>query len=72
MADPDDPAEATSRLEVALERIAALANRPAIVASADMAEPPAVSGAIGPVVDTTELATRLDALIAQLRSALAA
>jgi hypothetical protein len=55
----DDPAEAADRLEQALERIAALA--------AHRSGPAAVlpSGA-----DTSEIAARLDALIARVRNAL--
>ncbi len=67
MADPDDPAEAAARLEQALERIASLANRAAPVASVPLtATPPN-----GSIVDTGAVAARLDALIAQLREALA-
>lgn len=55
MADPDDPAEVAARLEQALERIARLAQAPQ----------PAAAG-----IDTGQIATRLDALIAELRAAL--
>lgn len=66
MADPDDPALAATRLEEALERIAALAD--ALVAR--QADPsPADDAAQG--VDTQAVAERLDALIARLRAALA-
>jgi hypothetical protein len=49
----EDPAEAAERLELALERIAALADRPA--------PPPSA---------TTEIAGRLDSVIARLRAGL--
>lgn len=59
MTASDDPAEAAERLEQALERIAALAGRrdamPAVLPSG---------------ADTSELAARLDALIARVRGAL--
>lgn len=63
MAEPDDPADAAARLEEALERIAALADR-AVATSRSESMP---EGA----VDATALADRLDALIAKLRTALA-
>ncbi|CAH2604669.1 conserved protein of unknown function [Rhodovastum atsumiense] len=56
--DSDDPADAAARLEVALERIAVLAQRPAA--------PPAA----GSSADVREIAQRLDVLIAKLRAAL--
>ena len=57
MADSeDDAAEAVQRLEVALERIAALAARRGVRTGADPVK--------------ADLAARLDALIAQLRAAL--
>lgn len=58
MADSDDAADATIRLEEALERIAALARHPA------------VAGTATPDVDTARIAARLDGLIAQIRAAL--
>jgi len=58
LADEDDPVEAARRLETALERIA----RVAYTASAS---PP------GQMPVSVELSARLDALIAQLRAALA-
>ncbi len=62
--DHDDPVLAAERLERALERIAASAHR----ASASVARPTAVSlSDHGP---TREVAARLDALIAQLRTSL--
>jgi hypothetical protein len=57
LADTEDPAAAASRLEDALDRIAQRMHRP----------PPAPPG-----LDTTRIATRLDALIAQIRAALGA
>lgn len=59
MADNEDPAESAVRLEAALERIARHTQ--------PTAAPRASSGA-----ESARLATRLDALIAQLRAALAA
>lgn len=57
MAEPDeDPAEAVQRLEAALERIAASIVRRRVAALSDPAR--------------AELASRLDALIAQLRAVL--
>ena len=58
MAENEDPAEAASRLENALDRIAKLMHRP---------PPPAPPGS-----DTARIAARLDALIAQIRAALGA
>jgi hypothetical protein len=55
LAENEDPAEAASRLEVALDRIAQLTNRP-------LPAPPGL--------DTGRIAARLDALIAQIRAAL--
>jgi len=52
----DDPTVDADRLEMALERIAALANR------CQKSEPKAVAN--------TEVAARLDALIAQIKAAL--
>ena len=57
MAENEDPAEAAARLEHALDRIAQHMHRPQ----------PAPPG-----LDTTRIATRLDALIAQIRAALGA
>jgi hypothetical protein len=57
LAENEDPADAASRLEEALERIAQHTQRPL----------PAPSG-----MDTARIAARLDALIAQLRAALGA
>lgn len=64
MSDEGEAEAAAVRLEQALERIAALAARPAVANPAELADHPAV--------DTAALAGRLDALIAQLRGALAA
>ena len=58
MADDDDPVEAARRLEQALERIARAAQPSGIAPTGEMAP-------------TVEVAARLDALIAQLRAALA-
>jgi hypothetical protein len=63
--DPDDPAAAAQRLEDALERIATLAHRPAPV------QPEPTIDRQSDSVDTTALAAGLDALIVQLRRALA-
>ncbi len=61
MAENEDPAEAALRLEAALERIARYAhNRDSPVPSPE-----------SPGADTARIAARLDALIAQLRAALA-
>jgi hypothetical protein len=57
LAENEDPADAASRLEEALERIARHAQRP---------------HAVPPGADTARIAARLDALIAQLRAALGA
>ncbi len=63
MAEQDDPADALARLEAALDRIAAHAAESASVAGELAAQP---------VEDVTaDVATRLDALILQLRAALA-
>ncbi len=71
MAEDDDPAEAMARLEAALERIALVARQPAAALhhggdSAPDVDRPQVAAADA---DTASLAARLDALIAQLRSA---
>ena len=55
--ETDDPAEAASRLEAALERIAALAQR--LPAQTE-----------GPDAESEYIAARLDSLIAHLRAAL--
>ena len=57
LAENEDPAEAASRLENALDRIARLMHRP----------PPVPAG-----LDAARIAARLDALIAQIRAALGA
>jgi len=62
LGDEGEAEVAASRLEDALERIAALAARPAL------AKPDATDGTS---VDGAALAVRLDALILQLRGALA-
>jgi len=59
LTDDEDTAAAAARLESALERIAQHARR----------KPPEVAMA-GESVDTSAIALRLDALIAQLRGAL--
>ncbi len=58
MSDIVDPAEAAARLEAALERIAALAERNPPGAPAD------------PLPDTAHIAARLDSLITHLRTVL--
>ncbi len=63
MADTDSPADAATRLEQALDRIAALADQVA----ADRAFESVPAGA----EDAVEVAERLDALIAKLRATLA-
>lgn len=65
MSDDSDGEAAAARLEMALERIAALAAQPvpAVANPADSAE--------GSAVDVAAVTQRLDALIAQLRGALA-
>ena len=60
MAEGDaNEADALSRLEAALDRIAQHSQRPALAASA------------APAADTSEVAGRLDSLISELRNALA-
>lgn len=59
MTNDDDAADAATRLESALERIAQHARRP----------PPGAAGAAD-LGDAPALAARLDALIAQLRGVL--
>jgi hypothetical protein len=59
----EDPADAAARLQLALDRIARLASRPA-------APPGGVPPAMAPA-QTAAIAARLDMLIAQLRAALA-
>lgn len=81
LADPDDPAEAADRLEIALQRIGDLAGR---IQAAQAARPGELAGALageaGAAVGSTggamspevasDLAERLDGLIARLRDAL--
>lgn len=62
MPETDDPAEAASRLEAALERIAALAQRIPSLAEPENAE--------APPAESVYMAARLDALISHLRAAL--
>ena len=62
MSHTEEPADAAARLQVALERIARLASRPAAFQVASPAVAPAQTAAV---------AARLDMLIAQLRAALA-
>ena len=59
MAELDDPTDDVTRLELALERIAARAQR--------NADPPSPAAA---AIDAGALAARLDVLIARLRSVL--
>jgi len=79
MAEQDDPADALARLEAALDRIAEHAAESASIAIEPGSQPPGFqppgSQFLGaqPVEDVTaDVATRLDALILQLREALAA
>ena len=67
MSDENEAEAAALRLEAALERIAALAQRPA----APVANPAESAEAGVGQVDAAALAARLDALIAELRGALA-
>lgn len=69
MSDDTESEAAASRLEEALERIAALAARPSPVAAAAVANP--ADSAEGSDVDVAAVTQRLDTLIAQLRGALA-
>ena len=77
MGNEEDAEAATVRLEQALERIAALAQRPSVqsapgqLANAVVANPAESADHSGPVVDTAAVASRIDALIAELRGALA-
>lgn len=66
MSDEVDGEAAAARLEQALERIAGLAAQAAMPAVANPGE-----SAEGSDVDVAAVAQRLDALIAQLRGALA-
>ena len=68
MTDTDDPADAAARLEEALERIAALADQVAFARAREL--PPQT--AQGEAVDAADVAERVDALIAKLRTALSA
>ena len=71
MAESEDPAELVARLEQALERIAARAQRgPAIHADADSAASAATFAPDAASPDLTDVTTRLDALIARLKTAL--
>ena len=63
MTASDDPADAADRLEQALERIAAVSAISAAHRTAPAAELP-------PGADNGEIAARLDALIARVRTAL--
>ena len=69
MSDDTESEAAASRLEEALERIAALAARPLPVAAAAVANP--ADSAEGSDGDVAAVTQRLDGLIAQLRGALA-
>ena len=68
MSDDTEAEAAAKRLETALERIAALSQRPAVAVVANPAE--STEAGAGQV-DAAALAVRLDALIAELRGALA-
>lgn len=70
MAATDDPAVAAARLEEALERIAALAEQVAADRARGPAPGMAPATALVGAVDAADVADRLDALIAKLRSAL--
>jgi hypothetical protein len=78
LADSEDPAEATARLEEALERIAILARRPQPYAlqAGTMRAGATHSGAThaiaAPDIDIARIAARLDTLISQIRAALGA
>lgn len=69
MSDDTEGEAAAARLEEALERIAAIAARPLPAAEVPVANPADSAEASG--VDVAAVAQRLDALIAQLRGALA-
>jgi hypothetical protein len=69
LSDDIEGEAAASRLEEALERIAALAARPLPMAVAPVANP--ADSAEGSDVDVAAVTQRLDSLIAQLRGALA-
>lgn len=69
LSDDTEGEAAASRLEEALERIAALAARPLPVAAVAVANP--ADSAEGSDVDVAAVTQRLDSLIAQLRGALA-
>ncbi len=67
--DSDDPEIAATRLEAALERIAA--RKPAPIAIPPVAIPPVIVASQPEAFETAELAARLDGLIDRLRGALA-
>ena len=67
MSDDNEAEAAARRLEAALERIASLSQRPMPA----VANPPESTQAGTGQVDAAALAARLDALIADLRGALA-
>ncbi len=73
MSDDSDAEAAARRLELALERIATLAQRPPApgVMAAPVANPADSPEAGAGQVDAGALAARLDALIADVRGALA-
>ena len=74
MSDENETEAAAARLEMALDRIAALAARPA-APMPQAAMPQAVANPAAsadyPAMDVAVLSGRLDALIAELRGALA-
>ncbi len=67
LSDGNEAEAAAARLEMALERIAALAGRP-VQGGATPADPASLDVAR---LDVTALSGRLDSLIAELRGALA-
>ena len=83
MGDENEAEAAAARLEMALDRIAALAARPVVLSAAPMPQavgpqavgPQAVANPAAsadyPAMDVAALSGRLDALIAELRGALA-
>ena len=78
MGDENEAEAAAARLEMALDRIAALAARPVVLSAAPTPQavvPQAVANPAAsadyPAMDVAALSGRLDALIAELRGALA-
>ena len=73
MSDENEAEAAAARLEMALDRIAALAARPVVLSAAPAPQGVAnpAASADYPAMDVAALSGRLDALIAELRGALA-